>query len=102
MIVNIEDLKPLVILDPLLLPLLVRACRIEELPGVISVIPPYLSAALLLRLIDMEKPGLITNKVLVLVTVEICNELCVLCLQILQFTRFFRTFIEVIKNMANV
>ena len=62
MIMDFEDLKPLVMLDPLLLPLLVYVCRIEELPGVISVIPPYLSAALLVKLLS-NKSSIPTDKV---------------------------------------
>ena len=58
---DFANLKPLVILDPLLLPLLVRACRVEEMPGVISVIPPYLSAALLVKVLSV--PSIRSDKV---------------------------------------
>lgn len=59
---DFEDLKPLVILDPLMLPLLVHVCPIEELPGVIAVIPPYLSAARLVKIL-FNLPFIHTDRV---------------------------------------
>lgn len=44
-------LEPFLILDPLLLPSLVNICLPDDLPTVFSVIPTYLSAAQLLKLI---------------------------------------------------
>ena len=38
-------------LDPLLLPLLVEACPSGDLPAVFSIIPTYLSAAMILKII---------------------------------------------------
>ncbi len=49
-----DTLEPLVVLDPLLLPLLVNVCCPEDLPVVFSVIPPYLSAA---RIVKLVKDG---------------------------------------------
>lgn len=51
-------LKPFLILDPLLLPLLVNICSLEDLPVVFSAIPTYLSAARLLKHVkDAAKQG---------------------------------------------
>jgi hypothetical protein len=46
---NYYVLEPFVRLDPLLLPLLVNACRTDDLPEAFSVIPTYLSVAKILQ-----------------------------------------------------
>ena len=51
---NYDELKPLLMLDPLLLPLLVGACPNHELPVVFSVIPTYLSAAMILKAVSLR------------------------------------------------
>lgn len=50
-----EDLRPLTLLDPLLLPMLVYACRSGDPWGVVNVIPTYLSAALLSKLLGYQR-----------------------------------------------
>lgn len=50
-----EGEAPFLMLDPLLLPLLVNCCPREELPAVLSVIPARLSAAMILKQLNIRK-----------------------------------------------
>ena len=51
----LDGAAPLVALDPLLLPMLVSICPAAELPVVVSLLPPYLSAAKILQLVEAKK-----------------------------------------------
>lgn len=62
-----HELKPLVQLDPLLLPMLVYICPNHELPKLLLIIPTYLSVAWLYELVDphgqYSSNALTTNEV---------------------------------------
>ena len=61
---NFAILKWFTIVDPLLLPLLVGSCKIEDLdPEALSLIPAYLSAALLLKVVTESGLHLSLNEV---------------------------------------
>lgn len=67
--------KSLLILDPLLLPMLLSVVVLKDLPNIFPVVPPYLSAALILsKLASSRYKRLFVDEVHIVFTVcSLCN-----------------------------